>query len=85
MALIHTGIRDFRDRATRYLAGDDVIAIERHGKTVGFYIPVPNRDEEKGQRALEELRAAVRKAMDETGLSEDELADLFDVGKPLDR
>jgi hypothetical protein len=84
MAMIHAGIRDFRDRATRYLAGNDVIAIERHGKTVGFYIPVPNREEEQGQRALAELKMAVRQAMAETGLSEDELADLFDVSKPLD-
>lgn len=84
MAMIHAGIRDFRDRATHYLAGNDVIAIERHGKTVGFYIPVPTRDEEKGQRALAKLREAVRTTMAETGLSEDQLADLFDVSKPLD-
>jgi hypothetical protein len=84
MAMIHAGIRDFRDRATRYLAGNDVIAIERHGKTVGFYIPVPNRDEEKGRRALAELQQAVRQAMADTGLSEDQLADLFDLSKPLD-
>lgn len=84
MAMIHAGIRDFRDRATRYLAGHDVIAIERHGKTVGFYVPVPTRDEEMGQRALADLRAAVRQAVAETGLSEDELAELFDLSKPLD-
>lgn len=33
------GIREFRDHATRYLAGDEVLAIERHGQPVGFYIP----------------------------------------------
>ena len=83
MALIHAGIRDFRDRAARYLAGNDVIAIERHGKTMGFFIPVAPTDEEQGQRALAELRAAVRRAVAGTGLSEDELADLLDPSKPL--
>lgn len=82
--MIHAGIRDFRDRATRYLAGNDVIAIERHGKTVGYYIPVPTRDEQKGQRALADVRSAVRAAMAETGLGEDQLADLFDASRPLD-
>ncbi len=84
MAMIHAGIRDFRDRATRYLAGNDVIAIERHGKTVGFYIPVPTRETEKGERALAELREAVRKAMAETGMSEEQLAEMFDVSQSLD-
>ncbi len=33
------GIREFRDHATKYLAGDEVLAIERHGQPIGFYIP----------------------------------------------
>lgn len=34
------GIRQLRDNATRYLAGDDVLAVERHGSLVGYFVPV---------------------------------------------
>jgi hypothetical protein len=32
------GVREFRNQATQYLAGDEVLAIERHGQPIGFYI-----------------------------------------------
>ncbi len=82
--MIRAGIREFRDHATHYLGGNDVIAIERHGTVVGYYIPVRKRDEEKLQRDLAQLREAIEQAKAETGLSEDQLADLFDLSKPLD-
>jgi hypothetical protein len=60
------------------------VTIKRAAKTLGFDFPVPPRDEEKGRHALAELRRAIRQTMAETGLSEDQLADLFDPTKPLD-
>jgi hypothetical protein len=59
MARIHAGVRDIRAGATRYLAGNDEVAIERDGRTGGVNIPVPERDEETGQRALADLRSAI--------------------------
>lgn len=82
--MIHAGAQEFRERAARYFAGKDMVAIEQDGKVVGYYIPRPKRDEEAVRRAIAELQEAVEKAMAETGLSEDELADLFDLSKPLD-
>ncbi|MDJ0690038.1 MAG: hypothetical protein QNJ41_16190 [Xenococcaceae cyanobacterium MO_188.B32] len=32
------GIREFRDKASQYLASREVVAVKRHGKLVGFYL-----------------------------------------------
>lgn len=32
------GIREFRDKASYYLTSDEVLAVKRHDKLVGFYI-----------------------------------------------
>ena len=77
------GVREFRNHAAAYLSGDDVVAVERHGRPVGFYIPTrPSTDEELAQ-ALERLDQTVREVMARTGLSEDELSRLFDPNIPL--
>jgi hypothetical protein len=53
------GISEFRDRATRFLAGREVLAIERHGKLVGYYVPVAT-DESGVRVAIRRLRDEVR-------------------------
>lgn len=80
--MIHAGAQEFRERAARYFAGKDVVAIEQNGKVVGYYIPRPKRDDEAGRRAIAELQEAVARVMEETGLSEDELARIFDLNEP---
>lgn len=41
----HAEVREVHDHATRYLASEDVVAVERDGSVVGYYIPVaPRRD-----------------------------------------
>jgi hypothetical protein len=79
----HIGVREFRDKATTYLSGDEVLAVEKHGRPIGYYIPAPRASEEKIRQDLEQLATAVKRALDETGMTEDELADLFDLNKPL--
>ncbi len=81
--MIHSGVRQFRDRATHFLAGDDVVAIERHGKVIGFYIPVAVKQEEESRLALEQLQQAVARVMNTSGLTEDELSRMFDLNQPL--
>ncbi|MGH2558497.1 MAG: hypothetical protein ACRDJH_05490 [Thermomicrobiales bacterium] len=85
------GVREFRDHATKYLAGDEVLAIERHGNQIGVYIPTKatRREPVKAGRredvdeALERLGETVQRVLEETGMSEDELADFFDLNKPV--
>lgn len=69
----HIGVRDFRDHATRYLAGGDILAIERHDQIIGFYIPVRPASDERIRPALDRLNRAVARVMAETGMDEDSL------------
>lgn len=77
------GVREFRDNATRYLGGQEVLAIERHGQPIGFYIPVGASRWESFAQALERLEQTVRQVVTETGLSEEELSRLYDLREPL--
>ena len=76
------GIREFRDHATRYLADDEVLAIERNGQPIGFYIPTAASRRETFAQALERLELTVRQVLAETGLSEEELSRLYDLNEP---
>jgi ribosome-binding protein aMBF1 (putative translation factor) len=57
------------------------LTVTRHGEVMGFYIPVKRRNEEKINRDLEALKEAIREATLETGLSQDELADVIAEGE----
>lgn len=73
------GVREFRDHATHYLSGDEVLAVERHGQTIGFYFPTGASQQESFVQALERLEQTVRRTLAETGLSEEELSLLYDL------
>ncbi|MGI8827345.1 MAG: hypothetical protein ACR2JC_17225 [Chloroflexota bacterium] len=77
------GVREFRDHAAQFLAGDEVLAIERHGQPLGFYIPTGKSRRENFEEALARLEQTVEQVLDETGMSEGELSSLFDLNKPL--
>jgi antitoxin (DNA-binding transcriptional repressor) of toxin-antitoxin stability system len=76
------GVREFRDHATKYLAGSETVAVNRHGRVIGFYVPL-KRDEDEVRRAVAQLGHAVEQVLDETGMSEDELASVFDMRRPV--
>jgi len=77
------GVRDFRDHATRYLAGTEPVAVSNRGNVVGFYIPL-QRDHQQTERALKQLGIKVQQLLSETGMTEDELAQLFRLRGPID-
>lgn len=79
----HVGVREFRDKATTWLKGSQPLAVERHGKVVGFYIPVeqPRPESEQFRAALLKLEQTVEEVLEETGMSEDELAEAFDLSR----
>jgi antitoxin (DNA-binding transcriptional repressor) of toxin-antitoxin stability system len=77
------GVREFRNHATQYLAGDDVLAIERHGQPIGFYIPTRASRQESFAQALERLEQTVQRVLADTGLSDEELSRLYDLGEPV--
>jgi hypothetical protein len=78
----NVGVRDFRDHATTYLSGGEPLAVSKHGRVIGFYVPV-ERDEDDVHRAVLRLGEAVDNVLKETGMSEDELASMLDLRRPL--
>jgi hypothetical protein len=77
------GVREFRDHATQYLAGDEVLAIERHGNPIGFYMPAGSGRQKRGVEALERLERTVERVLAQTGLAEEELSRLLDPSEPM--
>lgn len=75
------GVREFRDHATSYLAGSEPVAVSNRGTVIGFYIPLP-RNHDEAHRALERRGAKAQQILVETGMSEDDLADLFRLRGP---
>ncbi len=76
------GVREFRDHATTYLSAGEPLAVNKHGRVIGFYFPV-KRDPERIKRDLDRLGETVQAILEETGMTEDELADFFDLRHPL--
>lgn len=68
------GIREFRDNATKLLAGAEGLRIERHGHLVGYFVPA---EEQGGNLALVELAALLRDAIDASDLSQAEMIQLL--------
>src|SRR5687768_17491630 len=77
------GVREFRDHATKYLAGDEALTIERNGEPIGIYIPTAPSSRQRKVEAMARLEAAVQRLLDATGMTEEELGDYFDLSKPL--
>lgn len=46
------GIREFRARLAKFLAGDEPVLLTRHGKPSGVYLPLQD-----GERIPDDLRA----------------------------
>lgn len=70
------GIREFRDKATTLLATGETLLVERHGHPVGYFVPIKQRDPEYGS-THERLAAALERVVQDTGLTEEALAELF--------
>lgn len=75
------GVREFRDNATKLLSAGETMLIERHGHPVGYFIPVKRKDTAETEAALSQLADAVEQALREGDLSEDDLANLFTLGR----
>jgi antitoxin (DNA-binding transcriptional repressor) of toxin-antitoxin stability system len=64
------GVREFRANASTYLSGTEPIAVNRHGKVIGFYIPL-DRDDDEVERAIALLPATLEKVLERTGTARD--------------
>lgn len=69
----HVGIREFKDQATSMMSSGETLVIERHGKPIGFFVPVVAKDRRHGRAALGRLGEVVESVLAETGLDEEAL------------
>ena len=54
MEAVKVGMREFREQLGTYLESDQPVAITKHGRTVGFYIPAHRTVEMEDREALRE-------------------------------
>ena len=76
------GIQELCERASEVLTGNEVLTVERQGQAVGVYLPLSSPDH-NARDSLAALRTAVAAALANGQMTEDELADLFDLRRPL--
>ena len=77
------GIRQFRDQATALMKLGETIRIERHGKPVGFFVPVPTPKRERPEilESMDRVGEVVGRVLDLTRLSEEELVQALVPGQ----
>jgi hypothetical protein len=88
-------LEEFSRRPSEYLESGESLSIERDGVRVGYYLPAqngqvahaglafPRKDTPEAREAMEQFKQVVQDLLDQTGLTEDELADLLDPKKPF--
>ena len=77
MEATKVGVREFRDALGTYLESDKPIAVTKHGRTVGFYIPVRRVASAEDLAAFREAGQTLHALMAEQGVSEEELVEDF--------
>ena len=77
------GIQEFWEQASELLTENEVLTVERQGQAVGVYLPLSSSSDHNARDSLAALRAAVAAALANGQMTEDELADLFDLRRPL--
>ncbi len=71
------GVREFRHRFGEYAEADKPVVVTKHGRTVGFYIPVRRKPETEDLLAYREAREALQSWVRERGVSEEVLLEEF--------
>lgn len=63
------GVREFKAKATTLIAEEKAIVIEKHGKPVGFYIPLLKKDKSQAREAADKLEHTIEGILERTGMS----------------
>ena len=72
------GVREFKDRATALINEEKGLVIEKRGKPVGFYIPIPQKDKAKAEEAVERLERTIESILERTGMTREEFEAAWD-------
>lgn len=76
-------VDEFVANPARYLWSREGFEVMHDGRAIGYYLPRPRFTPEEKQEAMDRLQATIARVLEETGMTEDELADLFDLTKPF--
>jgi antitoxin (DNA-binding transcriptional repressor) of toxin-antitoxin stability system len=79
----HIDIEEFCRHASDFLVSGEAVTIVRDGEAMGMFVPSEEIRRARLKEALDRLGETVQKILDETGMTEDELARLFDLNRPL--
>ncbi|NJR62441.1 MAG: type II toxin-antitoxin system Phd/YefM family antitoxin [Cyanobacteria bacterium CRU_2_1] len=71
------GIREFRQNIGKYVDGAVPIAVARHGRTVGYFIPIHREPDQAELEALKSAALKLEVLLAEQGISEEELVQEF--------
>jgi antitoxin (DNA-binding transcriptional repressor) of toxin-antitoxin stability system len=85
MAATKVGMREFREQLAQYLESEVPIAVTKHGRTVGFYIPLRNPPAEEDLVALREAGRQLDEWMVRAGVTEDALVTEFKARRKAGR
>lgn len=75
--LTRVGVREFREDLAGYLESASPVAITRHGRTVGYYIPASPQVEEQEVLALKHAVEQLKALLAEHGIAEEEVVREF--------
>lgn len=76
---LRIGMRELREKLAEYLESSVPIEVTRHGRTIGFYIPVPRRPNQSERDAMLEAGRRMQEELARLGITEDELASDFKI------
>ena len=66
------GVREFKTKATALISEEKALVIEKHGKPVGFYIPLPKKDKIEAREAADRLEHTLEGILARTGMTREE-------------
>jgi prevent-host-death family protein len=71
------GVREFREKLADYLEGGRPLAITRHGRTLGYFIPARKQDHKAKLAALRAVAKDLDAMIASWGASEEELMEEY--------
>lgn len=67
------GVREFRENLARHLEGGRPLTIQRHGETLGYFIPARHKSREAEVEAMRAAAKDLDEMISSWGASEDDL------------
>ena len=75
--LIRVGVREFREDLAEYLDSPTPVAVTRHGRTIGYYIPARGEVDHQELLALKRAVEQFAALLAEHGISEEDVVGEF--------